>query len=80
MAKKAELLEVSYKPAQGGVISETRTRMKRGGQGGGPDYDHETEQAVHPTLEHAQKHLSKVFGKTFGGHEEPAAEGKEAAE
>jgi hypothetical protein len=59
---KRELLEVSYRPAKGGLISETRTRTPRGGQGGGPDFDHETEQAVHKNLKHAQAHLAKCMG------------------
>ena len=63
--RKGRLCEISFRPADGGAISETRTEYKRGGQGGGPDveYDHET--AVHPTLEHAVKHLKKELAPHF---------------
>jgi hypothetical protein len=63
--RKGRLCEISFRPAEGGAISETRTEYKRGGQGGGPDveYDHET--AVHPTLEHAVKHLKKELAPHF---------------
>lgn len=67
MAKKPELLEVSYRPAKGGVVSETRTRTKRSGQGGGPDFDHESETGVHPSLEHAQAHMASVLSDCFTG-------------
>lgn len=67
MAKgKSEVCEVSFKPAKGGLVSETRTKSKRGGQGGGPDYDYETENGVHSTLEHASKHLKSTLGHHFG--------------
>ena len=36
-----------------------------GGQGGGPDVDYYRETAVHPTLEHAVKHLKKELGPHF---------------
>jgi hypothetical protein len=65
MAKNGEVCEVSFKPAKGGVISETRTKMKRGGQGGGPDYDYKTENGVHPSMEHASAHLKSTLGHSF---------------
>lgn len=64
---KSEVMEVSFRPAKGGVISETRSRTKRGGQGGGPDYDYETENGVHPTVKHAAAHLEKTLGHAFAG-------------
>jgi hypothetical protein len=62
---KGRLCEISFRPADGGAISETRTVYKRGGQGGGPDVDYDHETAVHPTLEHAVKHLKKELGPHF---------------
>ncbi len=62
---KAEVTGVNYSPAKGGVISETSTRKKRPGQGGGSDFDHATEKAVHPTLKHAQDHMASTMGKFF---------------
>lgn len=59
---KRELVEVNVRPAKNGYISEARLRTKRSGQGGGPDYDHETETAVHPNVKHAQAHLAKLMG------------------
>jgi hypothetical protein len=77
MSRKSELIEVSFKPAKGGIISETRTKVKRGGQGGGPDYDYETENGAHPDLAHAAAHLKSTMGHCFSGSaktEEPADE------
>lgn len=66
--KKPELVEVAYRPAKNGIISETRTRTPRGGQGGGPDFDHDTEMGVHANAQDAQAHLGKLMGsKTKGG-------------
>jgi len=72
---KPELMGVEYTPAKGGVISETRTATKRGGMGGGGDYDHKSEKAVHPTLKHAQDHMANVMGKYFAAKDaKPEAE------
>jgi hypothetical protein len=81
--RPGKVCEISFRPADtGGAESETRTEYKRGGQGGGPDveYDHET--GIHPTLEHAVKHLKETLGPHFGnlkepGPEEPAGESEE---
>jgi len=54
-----ELIEVSFKPATGGMISETR--HKTGGGKFGPDYKHDT--AVHGSLGHAVRHLKAAFGQ-----------------
>ena len=83
MPRKSELVEVSYRPAKGGIVSETRTRTRRSGQGGGPDYDHETEQGVHPTTQHAQAHLKELFAHIVDHLPEEEAEirqEKESAE
>ncbi len=58
-----ELIEVSFKPATGGMISETR--HKTGGGKFGPDYKYDT--AVHGSLGHAVRHLKAAFGKAAGG-------------
>ena len=74
---KSELMGVDFTPAKGGVISETRTRIKRGGMGGGPDFDHNSVKAVHPTLKHAQDHMASVMGKYFAAKDaKPEAESK----
>jgi hypothetical protein len=74
MAKKPEILEVAFKPAKGGVVSETRTRTPRGGQGGGPSFEHDSEQGVHPTMEHAVAHLKSSLGHCFGAAPEAEVE------
>lgn len=63
---KREVEAVEFRPAKGGVISETKTKVHRGGQGGGPDYDYEREETGHPTHEHAAAHLKKMLGHAFG--------------
>ncbi len=64
-----ELIEVSFKPATGGMISETR--HKTGGGKFGPDYKHDT--AVHGSLGHAVRHLKTAFGKAAGKKEKGAS-------
>jgi len=64
---KGEVVAVEFRPAKGGVTSETHMRYKRGGQGGGPMEDHEREMAVHTSAEDAHQHLSKMMGHCFGG-------------
>ena len=75
-ARKGEVLGIEFKPAKGGLVSETHMRYKRGGQGGGPDWDHESETGVHPNMEHAHAHLEAMMGHCFGAGEakEPNAE------
>jgi hypothetical protein len=69
---KGEVQEVSFRPAEGGLVSETHTKFKRSGQGGGPDFDHERETAIHPTIEHAHDHLSAMLGHHFGTEKKAA--------
>jgi hypothetical protein len=38
--RKGEVMGLEFKPAKGGLISETHMKYKRGGQGGGPMEDH----------------------------------------
>lgn len=71
---KPEVKEVSFKPAKGGVVSETRKEVKRGGQGGGPMHDYEHETAVHPDMESAHAHLSAMMSHCFKGKEEKGEE------
>lgn len=62
---KSTITGVDFTPAKGGVISTTSMKTKRGGTGGGPDYEHKSEQTIHPTLEHAQAHLKAKMGGFF---------------
>jgi len=63
--RKGEVMRLEFKPAKGGLISETHMKYKRGGQGGGPMEDHEMESAVHRPMKHAQEHLAAVMGHCF---------------
>lgn len=67
---KTEVTHVSFKPAKGGIVSETHKETKRGGQGGGPMHDYDTETAVHPTIESAHAHLTAMMGHAFAGKSE----------
>lgn len=65
--KVGKIDEVSFRPMKGGkkeagIISHTRTKYDRGGQGGGPEADYESEERYHPTIAHAVKHLKSAFG------------------
>lgn len=79
-SRKGETVGVEFKPATGGIISTTHMRFKRGGQGGGPDFDHEHEEAVHPTMEHAVGHLRTTLGGVFGKSETEPVKGESAKE
>ena len=61
---KRELVAVEFRPAspKGSLISEARMRTRRSGQGGGGDYDHESETTAHPNVKHAVAHLAKLMG------------------
>lgn len=67
---KGEVKEVSFKPAKGGIVSETRREFKRGGQGGGPSHDYEHETAVHPDMKSAHAHMAAMMGHCFKGEKE----------
>ncbi len=58
----------------GGVTSTTMMRSKRGGTGGGPEYDHTEEKAHHSTLASLHKHIAKHMGPAFGEQEHDAEE------
>lgn len=74
MKGKSKLEEVTFRPAKGGhSISSTRFKTQRGGQGGGPSFDYNSEETMHPTAEHAAKHLAKVF-HAESGTDQPGAE------
>lgn len=79
MARKPEVVGIEFKPAKGGMMSETRTRQQRSGQGGGPLMEHDSEMAIHPTMDHAKAHLEKCMGHCFGSSdsEKTAEEGGE---
>lgn len=59
---KGELQDVTFRPAKGGLISETSHKVKGGKFG--PDYKRET--AVHGSLGHAMRHMKDVFGSGGG--------------
>ena len=60
---KPEVVAVEFRPLkEGGVMSTTRTETKRGGQGGGPSMDYESEDRAHSTMEDAHAHLTKCLG------------------
>ena len=59
-AGKKKLIEVSFEPAEGGVISKTRHRTE--GDEYGPS---ETKTGIHPTAEHAAAHLVDVMEDCF---------------
>lgn len=64
---KPEVSEVTFRKAKGGVISETRKEIRRGGQGGGPVMDYEHESAVHSDMKSAHDHLTAMLGHSFEG-------------
>lgn len=59
---KKKLIEISFEPAKGGVISKTRHRTE--GDEYGPS---DTETAVHPTADHAAAHLVATMASCFEG-------------
>lgn len=62
-----DVLEVAFKPARGGLISETRIRRKVGKSASYDLGPSDSETAVHPSIGHAVKHLKDTFGSSFGG-------------
>ena len=72
-AGKKKLIEVSFEPAEGGVISKTRHRVE------GDDYGpSETKTGIHPTAEHAAAHLMTTMEGCFtpSGMDNKPAQGK----
>jgi hypothetical protein len=67
---KTAIESLEYKPADGGVVSETRSKVSRGGSGGGPSYDYDHKTAVHSSLEDAKAHLESCLGHCFAGSKE----------
>lgn len=63
--KKPQLISIEVRPAKGGVISRTSMQTPRSGQGGGPMMDHNSEEMVHPTMEHMQAHMGKMMAGCF---------------
>ncbi len=61
-----EVTGLRFKPAENGLMSEMSHRTFRGGQGGGPDYDHGSTDTIHPSMHHAMQHLKKNMGHVFG--------------
>ena len=73
---KPELIGIRIEPLdnRSGVISHVEKRIRRGGQGGGPDADYETERTHHPTMEHLHEHLAEHLGHCFQETEEEPGE------
>ncbi len=71
---KKKLIEVSFEPAEGGVISKTRHRTE--GDEYGPS---ETKTAIHATKEHAAEHLMSSMEDCFPAIGNKAAEGHSSA-
>jgi hypothetical protein len=57
-----ELMSVEFTPAKGGVVSETRMKVK--GKGDYPD--HRTSRAIHASMADATRHLKSAMGDCFG--------------
>lgn len=53
---------VEFRPAKGGLVSETRMAEK--GDKFGPSFKRET--GIHPSIGHAKRHLDMLFGKNVG--------------
>lgn len=70
-AGKKKLIEVSFEPAEGGVISKTRHRTE--GDEYGPS---ETKTGVHTAMDDAIKHLMTSMEDCFPAIGNKAAEGK----
>lgn len=68
---KKKLIEISFEPAEGGVISKTRHRMQ--GDEYGPS---ETKTAIHATKENAAEHLMTSMEDCFKSIGNKPAEGK----
>jgi hypothetical protein len=64
---KGEISEIRLEPMPKGqgVISHTESKFKRGGQGGGPMNDYETEKNHHPDEESLHAHIKAKLGHCF---------------
>jgi hypothetical protein len=71
-SSKKTVIEVSFEPAEGGIISKTRHR-----EGDDSDFGmRETKTAIHPSMDHAAAHLMKTMEGCFtegGSGNKPAA-------
>jgi len=70
VAKKSMVHEIVLQPMdeKTGVVSHTTYKTKRSGQGGGPDYDHESTSHAHPSMDHLIGHIKEHLGPHFGAH------------
>lgn len=66
---------IEFKPADGGMISETRHRTA--GDKYGPSFEHKT--AVHAKLSDAVAHLKKHMGGSFAKKQSPEKKSKGAS-
>ena len=62
-----ELMGVEFSPAKGGVVSETRHRVK---SSRGDFMDHKVTKAVHTSLADVTRHLKTVMGDCFSKEED----------
>jgi hypothetical protein len=62
---KGKLIELTFRPAEGGALSEGIRHIPRGGQGGGGDFDVHRFEAIHSTKAHAVNHLKNHLAEMF---------------
>jgi hypothetical protein len=74
--RKGEFHSLEFRPAKGGAVSTTRMKYKRGGQGGGPDYDYESQEEVHPNMQSAHDKIKAVMGDVLAELKEDMAEAR----
>jgi hypothetical protein len=72
-ASKKELIEISFRPAKGGLISETRHKSRGNG------FMSDSETAVHPNIGHAMKHMKESVGAEPLKKKEPGAKKAKSA-
>lgn len=58
MAEQLDVDSIDFRPAEGGLTSETRYNGKNGSFGN-------TKRAIHPNLGSAMKHIKKTIGHHF---------------
>lgn len=75
---KREIESLTFRPAKNGVISEASFRTQRGGQGGGPVHDYDSDKPMmHRTREEAHAEVDRHFGKHWGDSTEDGSPDRE---
>lgn len=74
MAKRVvhEMVISPAKHPPGSYTTETRFKKARGGQGGGPAYEYETEHGAHESLDGLHDHIDKMLGASVEAKDEGA--------